>query len=427
MPTPHTRGVTTGDPTIDPVKAGLAALDAARRRTGRALAAAGLGPRTTPSVVVDVTPGVRLHTYPGAGPPVLLVPAPIKRSYLWDLEPRVSVVAHARRRGLRPFLVEWTDQAADDPGLGLAHYGDTLLLACLDTVTARTGSAAVAVAGHSLGGTLATVLAARRPDRVAALAVLEAPLRFGAGTGSFAPFVTTTPAPVLHRLARGGVPGSFLDVVSAAASPREFTAEPRIDLLRSLADPTTLGTHLRVLRWAADEFRMPGALFRDVVDQLYRDDAFARGTLEITGERIGPARLTAPLTVVVDPRSGVIPPASVVPFSRPRRRRTSCCCTTAATWAWPCNVGVLVGRSAHRDLWPRILDRLGATSVTICARVGPWLLPARRTSVRRTTWPSASPARQAHCRCVSERASPRTRSRRTPTTSCRTSTSPARP
>ena len=67
---------------IDPVQAGLAALDVARRRTGRALAAAGLGPRTTPSVVVDVTPGVRLHTYPGAGPPVLLVPAPIKRSYL---------------------------------------------------------------------------------------------------------------------------------------------------------------------------------------------------------------------------------------------------------------------------------------------------------------------------------------------------------
>ena len=49
---------------------------------------------------------------------------------------------------------------------------------------------------------------------------------------------------------------------------------------------------------------MPGALFGDVVDQLYRDDASARGTLEITGERIGPARLTAPLTVVVDPRSG---------------------------------------------------------------------------------------------------------------------------
>ena len=135
------------------------------------------------------------------------------------------------------------------------------------------------------GGTLATVLAARRPTGWPRCAVLEAPLRFGALAGRFAPFVATTSPEVVRHLARGGVPGAFLDVVSAAASPREFAAEPRIDLLRSLADPTTLGTHLRVLRWAADEFSMPGALFRDVVGQLYRDDAFARGTLEITGER----------------------------------------------------------------------------------------------------------------------------------------------
>ena len=94
---------------LDPAKAALEALDAARRRNGLALEAAGLGPRTTPSTLHDVVPGVRLHGYPSAadGRPVLLVPAPIKRSYLWDLEPEASVVAHAIRRGLRPFLVEW--------------------------------------------------------------------------------------------------------------------------------------------------------------------------------------------------------------------------------------------------------------------------------------------------------------------------------
>src|SRR3954470_18697493 len=149
---------------FDPAKATLEALDAARRRRGRALAAAGLGPRTTTSTVVEVAPGVRLHTYDGDGNPVLLVPAPIKRSYLWDLEPQVSVVEHARRRGLRPFLVEWADQPAD-ADTGLAHAlppsPDPLVVACLDPVTEQTGSATAAVAGHSLGGTLAAVLAAR--------------------------------------------------------------------------------------------------------------------------------------------------------------------------------------------------------------------------------------------------------------------------
>jgi len=340
-------------------KAALEALDAARRRTGRLLAAAGWGPRTTPSTVADVAPGVRLHTYPGEGSPLLLVPAPIKRWYLWDLEPAVSVVAHARRRGLRPFLVEWTDQPGDDPALGLTHYADTLLGACVDVVTAHTGVEQVAVAGHSLGGTLAAILAARRPERVAALAVLEAPLRFGDAVGSFAPLVATTPPSTLDRLARGGVPGAFIDVVSATASPREFTSEPRLDRLRSFTDPAALRTHLRVLRWASDEFRMPGALFRDVVEQLYRDDAFARGTLEIAGERSGPETLRSPLTTVFAPRSAVIPPDSVVPVHEAAAAPDKLLLEYAGDVGVALqHVGVLVGRRAHRDLWPRILDRM---------------------------------------------------------------------
>jgi polyhydroxyalkanoate synthase len=352
---------------LDPVQAALELLDASRRRTGRALEAGGLGPHTTPSEVVEVAPGVRLRTYPsaGAGPALLLVPAPIKRSYLWDLEPDVSVVAHAIRRGLQPFLLEWTDRPDDDPDAGLDHHADDLLLACLDAVTARTGAVRVALAGHSLGGTLAAIFTARRPDRVAALALLEAPLRFGAAAGSFAPLVALTPPSVLAILARGGVPGAFLDQVSALAAPREFTLERRLDLLRSIsrlgasADPAAVFTHLRVLRWASDEFRMPGALFRDVVEKLYRDDAFARGTLDVTGERVGPRTLTAPLTTVFAPRSAVIPPTSVVPVHEAVAAADKLLLEYRGDVGVALqHVGVLVGRGAHRDLWPRILDRL---------------------------------------------------------------------
>ncbi len=354
-------------PALDPVKAALEVLDAARRRTGRALASVGLGPRTTPSTVVDVAPGVRLRNYPSAadGPPVLFVPAPIKRSYLWDIEPDVSVVGHAIRRGLRPFLLEWTEQADDDPDAGLDHHAGTLLAACLDAVADRTGVSRVALAGHSLGGTLAAIGAARRPDRVAALALLEAPLRFGVAAGSFAPLVAATPPAVLAFLARGGVPGAFLDQVSVAAAPREFVLERRLDLLRSIArlgraaDPAAVRTHLRVLRWSSDEFRMPGALFRDVVERLYRDDAFARGTLEIAGRRVGPHTLPGPLTTVFDPRSAVIPPSSVVPVheaaATPDKLLLAYRGEVGVALA---HVGVLVGREAHRTLWPRILDRL---------------------------------------------------------------------
>ena len=118
-------------------------------------------------------------------------------------------------------------------------------------------------------------------------------------------------------------------------------------------------THLRVLRWAGDEFRMPGALFRDVVERLYRDDAFARGTLRVAGERIGPDTLTASLTTVVAPRSAVIPPGSVVPVHEAAAAPDKLLLEYRGDVGVALqHVGVLVGRNAHRDLWPGILQRL---------------------------------------------------------------------
>ena len=170
-------------------------------------------------------------------------------------------------------------------------------------MTAQTGSAAVAVAGHSLGGTLATILAARRPDRVAALAVLEA-------------------SPIPPRWAR--------TCACSGGRPMSSRCPARCSATSSTSSTATT--------------RSPG------------------GALEITGERVGSARLTAPLTVVVDPRSAVIPPASVVPVYEAAASADKLLLRYGGDVGVALqHVGVIVGSSAHRDLWPRILDRLGAT------------------------------------------------------------------
>ena len=70
-------------------------LDRVRRLQGAALDAVGLGPIETPYHIVHDDPGVRLRRYSHAGargPLVFIVPAPIKRPYIWDLAPGASVV-----------------------------------------------------------------------------------------------------------------------------------------------------------------------------------------------------------------------------------------------------------------------------------------------------------------------------------------------
>lgn len=334
-------------------------LDGARRRTGRFLDAFGAGPQSTPSDIVAERPGLRLRHFPGApagGPAVLLVPAPIKRWYIWDLEPQVSVVARAMAHGCDVHLVEWTDPGPAEQDLGLEDYASRMLHTCVEAVAARTGQSRVLVIGHSLGGTVAAVFAARHPDLVRGIALLEAPLHFGTDAGAFAPLVALAPAG--RRLPAGtAVPGSFLNAVSGVADPVSFHVARYADLLASLGDRSRLATHLRVERWTLDESPLPGQLFEDVVERLYRRDEFASGTLAVTGRHVGPATLTAPMFTVVNPYSRVIPPESILPFHHAAAGTTKRLLRYRGDVGVAIqHVGVLVGRNAHRHLWPILLD-----------------------------------------------------------------------
>jgi polyhydroxyalkanoate synthase len=336
-------------------------LDHTRRLQGRLLEAAGWAPVQTDSDVLFSQPGVRVRSYQPAGdgqPPVLLVPAPIKRAYIWDLEPSRSPVRVLLEAGFAVHLLEWVDPGPEETTLGLGDYVDGLLLAAVNAVTSATGDMP-AILAHSVGGTFAALFAALHPDLVRGLALLEAPLRFGAGSGAFAPLVAVAPHTAWVRSAFGNVPGSFISTVSGIAAPATFHVERYVDLLANLGQ-AALHTHMRVQRWTLDEMAMPGQLFEDIVEHLYRRDRFMRSELLLGGRRIGPNLVRCPLLAVVNPTSRIIPPQSVVPFhdaaASPRKVLLRYEGDRGVALQ---HVGVLVGAGAHARLWPEIVNWLG--------------------------------------------------------------------
>lgn len=327
--------------------------DRMRRGQGEFLDALGFGPAPTPSRIALRLPGVRLRAYAGgaAAPVLLIVPAPIKRAYIWDLAPPVSVIGRCLGAGLGVYLVDWSEADA----LGLGDYADRLLIACLDCVARETGQSRVALAGHSLGGTLAAIFAALHPERVRALVLLEAPTKFGGDAGPLARLVAMMPAAAL-RETFDAVPGSFLDLASIAASPRSFLGARWLDRLAAAGDPGALATHWRVERWALDEFPLPGRFFEEVVEQLYREDRFLSGRLVVNGRAARPAALAMPLLGVVRPESLIIPLQSALSLHdiapSPRQRLLRYHGDRGVSLQ---HVGVLVGKTAHRLIWPAIL------------------------------------------------------------------------
>ena len=334
-------------------------IDHARRRRGAAMDRAGLGPKETPHRVVLEGPGFRLRFYGGkSGRPVaLIVPAPIKRHYIWDISPQRSVVRHALDEDFRVFLVEWAEPSGDAADYGLEQYAGSLIAECIEAACETAGAGEVLLLGHSLGGVLTTLHAAAHPERVAALVNVEVPLHFGKASGSFLPMVTFGPR--AQHVARhfDTIPGSLLSLASVSASPASFAAERYADLMRSMGSKAALHGHFLVQRWTLDESPMSRRLFEDVCEQLYRQDQFMKGTLELEGRVLGPQQVEAPFLAVCDPASLIVPPESIVDFMReaasPGKRVL---CYEGDTGVALAHVGALVGENAHRRLWPQIFE-----------------------------------------------------------------------
>lgn len=321
----------------------------------------GWGPQQKSSRVVLEQPELTLQAYHDqnasepAGLPILLVPAPIKRAYLWDLAPAISVVEACLRRGLRPYLVNWQKPA---PGVGLTDYTDRYLNQCLAAIQAETGSQRVLLAGHSLGGFLAAVFASLHPEAVGGLILIGSPVHFSHASedGALGPVVAEIEALEWLKTMPDCMPGSLLSMAAFAASPAAYGKERCDDWLRGLESEEGDKTHMQVERWTFDELPLARQLIFDMV-QLYRDDAFMAGTLKIGKRVAAAANVASPLLLVIDPGCPVVPPAAMLPL------HVAAASSEKKILNYEGDIGVglrhvgpLVGKNAHAHLWPEIFD-----------------------------------------------------------------------
>ena len=341
-------------------------VDAFRRLQGNALASFGFGPVETPYRVIASGAFWRLRDY-GSGTatrPVLIVAAPIKRPYIWDLTPDVSVVRRCLAAGLHVHLLEWLPASQNTCGVGLAACSEAIAAALKAIADAApnaggAGSAMPVLLGHSLGGTLAGLHAAGAPSSIAGLVLLGAPLCFRPDESPFRDaLVTLVPAPVADS---DPYPGSILSQMSAVASPNTFVWSRWIDAALSAADRHAMDIHARVERWALDEVALPGKLVSEIVEWLYRENRFGRGILQLGEQTIGLGNLSAPTLAVVNTADAVAPVYSVSPLSEALGPEKFTILTyPGETGVALQHLGILVGREAHAEVWPKIIDWIQA-------------------------------------------------------------------
>jgi len=297
-----------------------------------------------PSILDDGA--TRLLDYGGDGLPVLFVPSLVNRWYVLDLARDNSLARWLTGQGIRPLIVDW---GAPDPlarGFGLTEMIAGRLERALDAATCLAGGP-VKVVGYCMGGLLATALAVRRPDRVAALALLATPWDFHAHSPAEAQRLAAA-----YRLWQPGIallgelPVDAIQMLFASLDP--FLALDKFSRLAGMAaDDPRVEAFVALEDWLNDGVALPARVAEECLVGWYGENRTARRQWRVAGEVVDPAALDLPSLHLIPANDRIVPPESA---------RALAVAMPGAEVATPPlgHIGMVVSARGRREVWPKL-------------------------------------------------------------------------
>ncbi len=293
--------------------------------------------------------------------PILIVYALVNRPYILDLQPDRSVIRRLLGAGFRVYLVDWGEPSRLDATLDLTDYVTRYLDNCVDAVRSDAETPDLHLLGYCMGATMASMYAARNPGAVRTLTCMAMPFAFD-GTGGILERWARTVDPALLVETYGNVPAPLLAVEFAMLNPVEHLVTKYVRLYENLDDAAFVETFARMERWIWDGVDVPGAAFREFIDEIYRENQLLEGAFELDGEPVPFGTIDVPVLQIVGADDDIVPPASSAPFGdviASEDIRVVDCPVG--------HVGLSVSSHAHDELWPTVGDWLAARSRSVGA------------------------------------------------------------
>lgn len=274
----------------------------------------------TPSEVVWQRDKAQLWRYSGGpvrfDPPVLIVHSLVSRSYILDLRPGSSTVEYLVNAGLDVFMLDWGVPDELDADNSFETYVEEYIPRAVAAVRRETGCDEVTMAGYCLGGVLAMLYASRYADApVRNLVLMATPVDFN----EMGAMVAALREGRLHADdlvdETGNVPADVLYSGFFMLAPTTQVAQ-YATLLENLWNDEFVEGYQAMAAWSRDHVPFPGAVFRQVVDQLIRRNVLMEGAMRLGGRKVELANARGNVLNAMAERDTVIPRAAAEPVVR---------------------------------------------------------------------------------------------------------------
>lgn len=229
--------------------------------------------------------------------PLLIFPPWINKFYILDLRPENSFIRWAVEQGYTVFVASWVNP---DVGLARKSFEDYMregIFAALDAVKDATGVKDPNVIGYCIGGTLlaATLayMATKNDHRIHSATFFAAQADFSEA-GDLQVFIDDVQLEALEQQMNAA--GGILEGRKMATTFNMLRAN---DLIWSFVvnnyllgrDPVPFD----LLYWNSDTTRMPEATHLFYLREFYKNNALAKGKLELGGVKLDLSKIKVPI------------------------------------------------------------------------------------------------------------------------------------
>ena len=321
----------------------------------------------TPKQVIWTLNKARLYRYIPVVPaeqrhkvPLLLVFALMNRPYILDLRPGNSFVEYMVKQGYDVYLLDWGAPGPEDKGLKFDDYVLDYLARAIRKLKAVSGSDELSVLGWCIGAILTTIYAALRPDDgLKNLLLLTAPLDFTDKTaGGFVRWVNDQyfdPDKIIDAF--GNMPGEMIDYGAKALKPVENYIGSYLTLWDNLDNPRIVESWHAMNTWVTDLIPMAGATYKQLIQELYRENRLIEGRMLIRGERVDLSRIRANLLNVIALADHISPPCQSESIMTKVSSKDQLLLKVKGG-----HIGMMAGSGALKYTWPHIDSWLAARS-----------------------------------------------------------------
>jgi polyhydroxyalkanoate synthase len=284
--------------------------------------------------------------------PILIVYALINKPYILDLQPDRSVIRRLLDAGHDVYMIDWNEPSRLDQNLGLHDYVNRYIDNCVDEVADRSDQDSINLLGYCMGGTMSTIYAALKPEKINALGLMAAGLCFDRTGGVLEDWGSEeyyNPQDVVDAF--GNVPAEMLDDGFALMDPIDNYLSKYITLYENLESDGFVQNFSRMERWLDEGIDLAGQAYVEFLQKIYQNNELYNNELEINGQQVDVADIDMPIIQIIGEYDHLIPPEASKPFNDVVGS------DDVTTIEYPTgHIGMSVSSSSHEDVWPEVSD-----------------------------------------------------------------------